>query len=121
MFVLYPCDIGVERNGGRAGARWGPAKFLHFLRRMGSVDNAEWDVDLSGLTLSYYTVDTVMETNDDDDDGDDDSLTEVHRRLTAAVKTVLQNGGLPIVIGGGNDQSVANWRALVQSMSTSRQ
>ena len=30
VFVLYPCDIGVKRNGGRVGARLGPARFLYF-------------------------------------------------------------------------------------------
>lgn len=57
VFVLYPCDIGVDRNGGRVGARLAPARFLHFLRRMGSVYNPEYNVDLSDLTLSYCNVD----------------------------------------------------------------
>lgn len=106
VFVLYPCDIGVERNGGRVGARLAPARFLHFLRRMGSVHNPEYNVDLSNLTLSYCNVDLdgIM--------GAEDALHEAHCRLTDTVTAVLHAGGVPFCVGGGNDQSYANWRAL---------
>jgi len=104
VFVLYPCDFGVKRNGGRVGARYGPAKFLHFLKRMGSLQNDEYNVDLSSLKLTYHMVNL--------DDVEEDDLEEAQRQLTAAVIEVLSSGGLPFVVGGGNDQSFANWRAL---------
>ena len=46
-----------------------------------------------------------------DDVGKND-LEEAHQRLTTAVTQVFNNGGLPFVVGGGNDQSFANWLAL---------
>jgi imidazolonepropionase len=104
VFVLYPCDIGVRRNGGRVGAQYGPARFLHFLERMGSLQNEEYNVDLSSLSLSYHMINL--------EDIDEDDLEEAHYRLTKVVSEVLANGGLPFVVGGGNDQSFANWRAL---------
>jgi len=107
VFVFFPCDIGVRRNGGRVGARWAPSRFLHFLKRMGCVENPEYAIDLSLLKLSYYKVQL-------EDLSDEDALEEAHCRLSAAVRDVFKAGGLPFVVGGGNDQSYANWRALRQ-------
>lgn len=116
VFILYPVDLGVERNGGRPGARLGPDKFLSFLRRMGTVRNPEYGVDLGSLKLGYYHIDPVVIENDEGDaESKEDALVQAHARLTNAVCAVLDNGGLPFVVGGGNDQSVANWRALCQS------
>ena len=108
VFVLYPCDVGVRRNGGRVGARFGPDRFLHFLKRMGSVENSEFDVDLSDLKLSYHAIEL--------EDVEEDDLEEANCRLTAAVSDIFSAGGLPFVVGGGNDQSFANWRALRHSL-----
>ena len=58
VFVLYACDVGVKRNGGRVGARLGPAGFLHFLQTMGSLQNPEYEgIDLSRIKLTCRSVD----------------------------------------------------------------
>lgn len=111
VFVLYPCDIGVKRNGGRVGARVGPAKFLYFLKRIGSTENEEYRVNLSWLRLSYAMVSL--------DDLEEDDLEEAHVRLAETVSKVFANGGLPFVVGGGNDQSYCNWLALRESIDDS--
>lgn len=126
VLILYPCDLGVIRNGGRYGAKFGPSTVLEHMRRMGCVQNPEYNINLTNLKLSYYTIplddlNLIEEDNKEDnkEDSDDiDILEIIHERLTQAVKIVLDNHSVPIVIGGGNDQSIANWRALQRYIIT---
>ena len=133
VFVLYECDVGVQRNGGRPGARQGPGRFLEFLNKMGSLQNPEYKVDFlskndeSSLKVSYCYVDlhgTGMDHDLDDSSsssGDHhDPLVKAHDRLTETVQAVLEAGGVPFCIGGGNDQSYANWRALRQFLDNNK-
>ncbi|MEE9498737.1 MAG: arginase family protein, partial [Nitrospinaceae bacterium] len=50
VLLGFPCDTGVEINEGRPGARHGPEKFRSWIRRYGTADNPEMDVDLSAIT-----------------------------------------------------------------------
>jgi len=121
VLVFYPCDVGVKRNGGRAGASAGPAIFLQHFCRMGSLQNPEFRADLSQLELSYYIVPLDdLKLEDEEEEKVGDPLEQAHDRLTAAVTTVFESGGFPIVIGGGNDQSVANWRALCDNKASKK-
>ena len=102
----FPYDEGVARNGGRPGAHLGPEKFRAWLKRFGSLHNPEVETDLTSLKVS--------------DAGDVPpglSLEEAHTHLTGKVAAVLQAGGIPFVIGGGNDQSYPNARALIETRS----
>ncbi len=104
VLLGFPCDAGVEINGGRPGARHGPEKFRSWIRRYGTADNPEMDIDLSGITLA--------------DAGDIPAnlpLDQSHTALTQQTASILQKGGIPFVIGGGNDQSWPNARALLDS------
>ena len=47
VLLGFPYDRGVEINGGRPGARQGPARFRHWMGRFGTVNNPEYGVDLS--------------------------------------------------------------------------
>lgn len=40
-------------------------------------------------------------------------LEDAHAKLTEKVSTILKNGGIPFVIGGGNDQSYPNGLGLL--------
>eukprot|EP00977_Amphora_coffeiformis_P000436 scaffold112_cov196-Amphora_coffeaeformis.AAC.3 len=120
VFVLFACDTGVERNGGRLGARLGPARFLHFLKTMGSLKNPEYDdMDLSRIKLTYHHVDLTDQNNGPS--RHEDELDVAHGRLQEAVSAVLNTGGLPFVVGGGNDQSYANWRSLRRFLGQHKQ
>eukprot|EP00760_Papus_ankaliazontas_P038581 PhM_4_TR9197/c0_g1_i1/m.16020/K01468/hutI, AMDHD1; imidazolonepropionase len=101
----FPHDEGVRRNGGRVGAAKGPAAVRRFLGAMGALDNRERGVDLRTMKVS---------------DGGDvaagcGSLEVAHDMLFHSVRSVLGQGKVPIVVGGGNDQSWPNCRALVAS------
>lgn len=102
VLLGFPHDTGVELNGGRAGARHGPEKFRHWMRRYGTAYNPEWGVDLSRITIS-----------DDGDVPPDLPLDQAHIVLTERVSAVLRAGGIPFVVGGGNDQSYPNACALL--------
>ena len=39
VLIGFPEDEGVRRNGGRPGARQGPARFRHWLSRYGTAEN----------------------------------------------------------------------------------
>ena len=104
--VFMPHDEGVRRNGGRLGARHGPRVFMEHVRRAGTLQNLEHDLDISSLHLT--TVGAWMTEADGCT-----SLEESHEHLTAQVRSVLDAKAIPFVVGGGNDQSYPNARALL--------
>jgi len=106
VLLGFPYDEGVGINGGRLGARQGPARFRHWMGRFGTVNNPEYGIDLSRLILS-----------DAGDLPEDLPLEEAHQALTEKVEAVLKQGGIPFVVGGGNDQSWPNARALLNQSS----
>jgi len=102
VLLGFPYDAGVKRNGGRVGSRDGPDRFRQWLCRYGTVDNPERDIDLSSLTVTdagNITPELPLE--------------EAHAELTRRVESILKNNGVPFVVGGGNDQSWPNARALL--------
>ena len=104
VLLGFPYDTGVKINGGRPGARHGPEKFRSWIRRYGTADNPEMDIDLSAITLT--------------DAGNISAnlpLDQSHTALTQQTASIIQKGGIPFVVGGGNDQSYPNARALLDS------
>jgi len=99
----YPCDEGVKRNNGRVGAKFGPSCVRKILPKLGPLINPEFNIDLRNIHLEDRGNIDVAE-----------SLEENHVRLTASVKSVLDDGFIGIIIGGGNDQSYCNANALMQ-------
>lgn len=47
---------------------------------------------------------------------DDESLEAAHSALELTIRSILSGGGIPFVIGGGNDQSFANGLGLLSSL-----
>ena len=104
VLLGFPCDAGVKINGGRTGAGHGPEKFRSWIRLYGTVDNPELNIDLSRITLA-----------DAGDIPGDLPLDQSHTALTEKTASIIQQGGIPFVVGGGNDQSWPNARALLDS------
>ncbi|XP_065667727.1 formimidoylglutamase [Hydra vulgaris] len=103
----YPCDIGVERNNGRVGSKNGPCCIRKKLEKMGTVINPEFNIDLSNIHF--------------EDRGDiqiSDSLENNHEILASEVSSLLNDGFIVIVVGGGNDQSYPNAKGLMSSMKS---
>lgn len=80
-------DEGVRLNGGRPGARYGPAALRRALARYGAADAIE------GLPRVFDAGDVRPA----------DTLERTHQRVREAVGWVLERGLFPIGIGGGHD------------------
>ena len=70
--------------------------------RLGSVNNPETGFDLSNLKVF---------DNGDIESGQD--LEKAHLQLTERVESILRSGAVAFIIGGGNDQSYPNAKALM--------
>ncbi len=103
VLLGFPHDSGVSINGGRAGARNGPERFRGWIKRHGAVANPEMPVDLTTLSIS-----------DAGDISASLSLEAAHKELNRTVLSILKQGGVPFVVGGGNDQSYPNAAALLE-------
>jgi len=102
VLLGFPHDQGVQINGGRVGARSGPERFRYHMHRFGTVRNPQMNIDLTQVAIT--------------DAGDVPAgcpLEEAHADLTRRTEAILANGGIPFVVGGGNDQSYPNAAALL--------
>ncbi|MBS1795734.1 MAG: formimidoylglutamase [Acidobacteria bacterium] len=88
-----PQDEGVRRNGGREGAALAPDAIREQFYRLTPFGIHHKICDLGNLGLLG-------------------SLEETHDELTKIAKKVLQDGKKLIVLGGGNDISYADGRAM---------
>lgn len=95
--IGLPDDTGVVLNRGRAGAAQGPAAFRAALARYGSAEPAG---------------DAWPEVFDAGDVQPSSTLEETHARVTAATAALLNDGMLPIAIGGGHDLTFPFVRAV---------
>eukprot|EP00028_Trichosphaerium_sp_Am-I-7-wt_P006781 CAMPEP_0168536818 /NCGR_PEP_ID=MMETSP0405-20121227/19850_1 /TAXON_ID=498012 /ORGANISM="Trichosphaerium sp, Strain Am-I-7 wt" /LENGTH=308 /DNA_ID=CAMNT_0008565045 /DNA_START=206 /DNA_END=1132 /DNA_ORIENTATION=+ len=105
VFVGFPHDEGVRRNGGRVGAKEGPNVVRGFVQKIGTVVNPEYKIDLRTISVS--------------DSGNikcETSLEDAHSALTERVSTILKQGRIAFIVGGGNDQSYPNAKAMLQSL-----
>lgn len=89
VLVGFACDEGIRRNGGRPGAAEGPRALREALA---SLSDPGWPVLDAG--------DVVVA------DGDAEAG---QARLGAAVRAVLDAGGLPVVLGGGNEAAFGSY------------
>lgn len=94
VIVGCPQDEGVRRNNGRRGAAEAPQGIRTNLYRLQTSRH-------SGIKL--FDAGDISET---------DSLEEAHDALTTVVSQFLNDGKKVVVLGGGNDISYADVRAL---------
>lgn len=93
VIVGCPQDEGVRRNGGREGAHLAPDLIRAEFYKLTNFGIAAKIFDLGNVDVSG-------------------SLEETHERLTAHVAQILRDGKKVIVLGGGNDISYADGRAV---------
>ena len=96
VMIGCPLDEGVRRNNGRAGAAEAPLGIRSQLYRLQSPKK-------SGINLF-----------DAGDIGETDPLEKAHDVLTETVSQFLKDNKKVIVLGGGNDISYADVRALAE-------
>lgn len=88
-----PQDDGVTRNGGREGAGLAPE----------AIREQFYKLTPFGITAKISDIGNVAFSN---------SLEETHDRLTETVKKILEDGKKLIILGGGNDISYADGKAM---------
>ena len=98
-----PDDTGVKMNGGRPGAREGPAAIRRALARMGVDTPAKRPWPL------VYDAGDVLPAGDD--------LDETHRRVSEASKALVTAGFFPVGFGGGHDLTFAFVRGVIDGLS----
>ena len=94
-----PDDRGVWMNNGRTGAAGGPAAFRAALARYGAAEPA------TGRLPRVFDAGDIAVS---------DSLEETHRRISAATRALLDQGLLPVAVGGGHDLTYPFVRAVAQ-------
>ncbi len=90
-----PQDEGVRRNNGRVGAAEAPDAIREQFYRLTTFNFKKKVFDLGNVRLGA-------------------SLEDTHETMTAVVKQVIQDGKRLIVLGGGNDISYADGRAMAE-------
>jgi formiminoglutamase len=96
--IGLPDDTGVSLNNGRPGAKEGPAAFRSALAAMGVANPCGWD-----WPRVFDAGDVAVVPGD---------LKQTHDRVTHAVEAIVEQGLLPIGIGGGHDLTFPFVRAV---------
>jgi formiminoglutamase len=100
--IGFPYDKGTEINNGRKGAKNGPNVFRKFLNTNGTVINPEINANLTNIKIfDHGNIDDSL------------SLSNAHSKLRKTVLYYLKKNIRVFVIGGTNDQSYPNVRALM--------
>ncbi len=96
VIISYKVDAGIVRNQGRSGARRAPDLIKqHLSNRPCSFDS----------NVNIYDGGSVVCVNGD--------VETAQATLAILVERVLENGGFPIVIGGGHDVSLGSMRGII--------
>ncbi len=104
-FVLlgYACDEGVRRNGGRVGAAEGPDAIRRELGKMANhLPSRDHVLDMGNVRCMQ---------------GDLEKSQEVTSGL---VTKIVQNGGIPLLMGGGHDIAFAHFRGIRSALTPSQ-
>jgi len=101
--IGYACDEGVRRNLGRPGAKKGPEALRKALGKLPLLKEAAaqlWDAG-------------------DIHCGDED-LESSQEAFATAIERLVQNGFMPLAIGGGHDIAYAHFRGLAESLGNGK-
>ena len=114
VLVGCPQHEGVLRNNGRIGAAEAPNKIREQLYKLQVEKNSNIKLfDAGNVRTDLF--DSSEITDFPDLNQNPDALEEIHNRLSTAVAEFLRNGKKVIVLGGGNDISYADVRALAET------
>ncbi|HJD50486.1 MAG TPA: arginase family protein, partial [Candidatus Rothia avistercoris] len=99
LFIGFASDEGVRRNQGRTGAAEGPTALRSALGTLalaqGAARNRRTDLVLGDAG-------DVVVTNRD--------LVGGHRKLSEAVTATIDEGSLPVVLGGGHEVAYGTYK-----------
>ncbi|MDZ7808605.1 MAG: formimidoylglutamase [Gracilimonas sp.] len=118
VLIGCPQHEGVQRNKGRIGAAEAPDKIRKQLYKLQMPENSEIKIfDAGNIKTDIYN--NIAEDDILNEMESSDALNRIHDALTKAVETFLKDGKNVIVLGGGNDISFADVRALSNTVKES--
>ncbi|WP_439183053.1 formimidoylglutamase [Carboxylicivirga taeanensis] len=97
-FLGFCCDEGVKRNLGRPGASKGPAS----IRK----EMANWPANHQPHVQLFDAGDITCRDN---------NLEEAQKALAIAVRTILDHGYFPILLGGGHEIALGHFNGILQA------
>src|SRR5437868_12570191 len=103
VIIGFPQDLGVRRNGGRAGAAKAPDEIRSWLGRLTPTD-ARRRVDLT--TAPPLDLGNVLTTG---------GLEKSQQALAAVVAAVLERQAVPIVLGGGHETAYGHFLGYIRA------
>src|SRR5262245_55914011 len=101
VLVGFPQDEGVGRNNGRRGAAEAPGQIRHWLSRL-SVWDGPGDTDLS--TNPPVDLGNVRVAG---------TLEDTQQALGTVVASLLRQGAVPVVLGGGHETALGHYLGYV--------
>lgn len=118
VLIGCPQHEGVQRNNGRIGAAEAPDKIREELFKLQMPKNSGVRiVDAGNIKTDIFN--NLVEDDILGDSESSDALNKIHDALTLCVETFLKDGKNVIVLGGGNDISFADVRALYNVIGSS--
>lgn len=114
VLIGCPQHEGVHRNNGRIGAEKAPNKIREQLYKLQVQKDHHIKLFDAGNVITDL-FDFADDTDFSDSDQSIDALDEIHNRLTKVVSKYIRDGKKVIVLGGGNDISYADIRALSET------
>ncbi|NNN15837.1 MAG: formimidoylglutamase [Acidimicrobiaceae bacterium] len=97
VLIGFCSDLGVIANHGRPGARSGPEAIRRQL-----------------ANFAFHSGPRLLDIGDvHPQDGD---LSAAQEELAVEVSTVLEKGGLPVVLGGGHEVAYGTWSGVVRAL-----
>lgn len=114
VLVGCPQHEGVRRNNGRIGAEKAPNAIREQLYKLQAGKDSPIKLFDAGNVITDL-FDYTDNTDLSDTPNDIDALEKIHDSLSKAVSKFLRDGKKVIVLGGGNDISYANVRALAET------
>lgn len=106
VLLGFPTDVGVRRNGGRAGATEGPNRIRHFFYRL--TPPAELLPEFMRLLAGCIDLGNYPVTEDLDQD---------QQGLGDVLAPHLAEGRIPIVLGGGHETSYGHFLGYAQNQT----
>lgn len=114
VLIGCPQHEGVQRNNGRIGAAEAPNKIRQQLYKLQVDRNSAVRLfDAGNVTTDLF--DYADDTDLSHTEKEFDALEQIHEALSKVVSEFLRDGKKVIVLGGGNDISYADLRALSET------
>ncbi len=112
--VMIPEDIGPRANSGRGGAQKAPATFLSYFLNMQA--NRYFDYSKAVLVGEIDVDDLMEKSNKADVKVLRDLCGQLDERVAPVIQSIVASGMEPVVIGGGNNNSLPVIQGVVEAL-----